>query len=56
MKSLGSSFGAVVVGLLVVAAVAPRLIDLSHALLPVLVVAILGAILLRLVFFHTRRW
>lgn len=56
MKALGSSFLAVVVALVALSAVAPALISLSHALLPILIVAIVGAGLLRLLWFHTRRW
>lgn len=42
--------------LLVLAAVAPSLIALSRALLPLIVVLVVGTGLLRLVFFHTRKW
>lgn len=56
MKALGSSLLAAVVALVALSAVAPALINLSHALLPVLIVAIVGAALLRLLWFHTRRW
>lgn len=56
MKSLGSSLMAVVVVLLVLAAVAPVLISLSHALVPVLIVGAVVVIAVRLVFFHTRRF
>jgi hypothetical protein len=45
-----------IVGLLVVAALAPPLIALGHALLPLVVVVGIVVIILRLVFFHTRRW
>jgi hypothetical protein len=56
MKSLGNYVFSVVVALLLLAAVAPALIGLSHALVPVLVVGAIAAIAVRLVFFHTRRW
>ena len=47
---------AAVVSLLALAAVAPALIRLSSSIvLPVVVVAA-AVILVRLVFFHTRRW
>jgi len=46
----------VVAGLLVVAALTPPLIALSHALVPLVIVAGVAVIVLRLVFFHTRRW
>jgi hypothetical protein len=41
-------------GLLVVAAFAPTLIALSNALVPLVVVGGIVAVVLRLVFFHTR--
>ncbi|MGD9735223.1 MAG: hypothetical protein AB7V58_06380 [Solirubrobacterales bacterium] len=56
MKAIGEWMLAVVVGLVVLAAIAPALIDLSGAVLPVLIVAALAVIAVRLVFFHTRRW
>jgi len=56
VKALGNSLAAVVVALLAVATVAPVLIRLSHALVPVVIVGAIAAILVRLVFFHTRRW
>jgi len=42
--------------LLLVAAVTPSLVSLSHALVPLVVVVGIVLIVLRLVFFHTRRW
>jgi hypothetical protein len=45
-----------VVGLLALAAVTPTLIALVGALLPLIVVAAVAVLALRLVFFHTRRW
>lgn len=56
MKGIGSSLATVVVGLLALAVVAPALISLSHALVPVLVVAAIAVVAVRLIFFHTRRW
>jgi predicted membrane channel-forming protein YqfA (hemolysin III family) len=56
VKGLGSYFFSVVMALLVLAAVAPVLIGLSHALVPVLVVGGVAIVVIRLVFFHTRRW
>lgn len=44
------------VGLMIVAALAPSLIALSQALVPLIVVGGVVAIIVRLVFFHTRRW
>jgi hypothetical protein len=45
-----------VAGLVVLAAIAPSLIALSESLLPLVVVAGIVGIALRLVFVHTRRW
>jgi hypothetical protein len=45
-----------VVALVVVAALAPTLIALSSALVPLIVVVAIAGVALRLVFFHTRRW
>jgi hypothetical protein len=45
-----------IAGLVVLAAVAPSIIALSDALLPLIVVAGVLGIVLRLVFVHTRRW
>jgi hypothetical protein len=56
VKSIGNYLGSVVVALVVLAAVAPVLIRLSHVLLPVLIVGGVAIIAVRLVFFHTRRW
>lgn len=56
MKSLSGHLLTVVVGLLLVALVAPVLIDLSHALLPFVIVVAVALIAVRLVFFHTRGW
>lgn len=43
-----------VVLLVVLAAFAPTLIALGHALLPLVIVLTIAVIVLRLVFFHTR--
>jgi hypothetical protein len=56
VKGVGNSLAAVVIALLAVAMVAPILISLSHAVIPVVIVAALAVIAVRLVFFHTRRW
>lgn len=56
MKALGGPLLGVVLGLLVLAAVAPSLIALSSALLPVVIAVAIALIACRLVFFHTRRW
>lgn len=46
----------VVVALVVLAATAPLLIALAHALLPLVIVVGAVAVVVRLAFFHTRRW
>jgi hypothetical protein len=56
VSRVGNYIGMVVVALIVLAAVAPALIGLSHALLPVLIVGAVAVIAIRLVLFHTRRW
>ncbi|MGA7966751.1 MAG: hypothetical protein WCB49_12870 [Gammaproteobacteria bacterium] len=45
-----------VIALVVLAAIAPLLIGLSHALLPLVIVVGVVAVVVRLVFFHTRKW
>jgi hypothetical protein len=45
-----------VAGLMIVAALAPRLIALSHALVPLAIVLAIAVGAVRLIFFHTRRW
>lgn len=55
-KSPTSLVVTVVAALMVVAALTPQLVALSGALVPVLVVAALAAVLVRLVWFNTRRW
>jgi hypothetical protein len=56
VKAIGNSLTAVVVALVAIAVAAPAVIRLSHALvLPVIVVGTV-VILVRLAFFHTRRW
>jgi hypothetical protein len=44
------------VGLVVVAALAPPLIALSHALVPLVIAVGVVVILVRLVWSHTHRW
>jgi hypothetical protein len=56
VKGLANSLGVVVIALLALAAVAPILISLSHALVPVLIIAVVGAAGLRLLWFRTRRF
>lgn len=56
MKALAGSWVAVVLVLLILGALAPRLIELGHALLPLVVVLTIAAVVLRLTFFHTRKW
>jgi uncharacterized membrane protein len=46
----------ILIGLVLLAATAPMLVVLSHALVPLLVVLGIVVVAVRLVFFHTRRW
>lgn len=55
-KSSTTLIVTVLAALLLVAAVTPSLVSLSHALVPLVVVGGVVAVVLRLVFFHTRRW
>lgn len=45
-----------IAALVLLAALAPLLIQLSHALLPLILAVGFVVAVLRLVFFHTRRW
>ena len=56
MKSPTTVIVIAAVGLMIVAALAPSLIALSQALVPLIVVGGVVAIIVRLVFFHTRKW
>lgn len=56
MKSVTSWLLTILAGLIVVAALAPSLISLSHALVPLVAAVGIVAVIVRLVFFHTRRW
>lgn len=53
---LPTALSTVAVGLLLLAVAAPALIALSQALLPLIIVFGFVVVVLRLVFFHTRRW
>jgi hypothetical protein len=55
-KSPASLIVAAIGGLLMVAALTPALIALSSALVPLVLVVAIAAAVLRLVWFHTRRW
>lgn len=55
-KPPGGWLVTLIVALVLLAATAPLLVELSRALLPLVVVLAVAAIALRLVFFHTRRW
>jgi len=55
-KQPGGLLVTAVIALVLLAALAPLLIELSHALLPLVLVVGVVAVALRLVFFHTRRW
>ncbi len=54
MKSPITVIVTAVAGLMIVATLAPSLIALSHALVPLVVAVGIVAVVLRLVFFHTR--
>jgi hypothetical protein len=45
-----------VAALLIISALTPKLIALSDALVPLVLVVGVLAVVVRLVFFHTRRW
>jgi predicted membrane channel-forming protein YqfA (hemolysin III family) len=45
-----------VVGLVILAAIAPILLRLAHALVPLIVVGGIAACVVRAVWFYTRRW
>jgi hypothetical protein len=55
-KSPATTIVAAIAGLMVVAALSPQLIALAGALVPLIVIGALAAAVLRLIFFHTRRW
>lgn len=55
-KTPGGLLTTAVIALVLLAAIAPLLIELSHALLPLVLVVGVVAVVVRLVFFHTRRW
>lgn len=56
MKSATSLLTTAFVALVLLAAMAPLLIELSRALLPLVVVGGVVVVVVRLVFFHTRKW
>lgn len=56
MKSPANLFSTGLIALVLLAAIAPLLIELSRVLLPLVLVVGLVAVVVRLVFFHTRRW
>ena len=56
MKPLPGYLLAALIGLLLLAALAPALIALSDALLPPVIVLAIAVVVVRLVFFHTRNW
>jgi hypothetical protein len=55
-KSPTTVIVAAAAGLMVIASLAPKLIALSDALVPLIAVVGVVVIVLRLVLFHTRRW
>jgi hypothetical protein len=56
LKPPGGWLTAAIVALALLAAAAPLLISLAHALLPLVIVLAVAVIVVRLVFFHTRQW
>lgn len=56
MTKLVTTVAVVVLGLVALGAVAPRMVQLLAALVPVILVVAISAAVLRLVWFHTRRW
>jgi len=56
MKPQGNLLVSCVVILVLLAAAAPLLIRLSHALIPLVIAVGVVAVVLRLVFFHTRNF
>ena len=56
MKTPGGLLVTAIITVVLLAAAAPLLIALGHALLPLVFVVGVVAIALRLVFFHTRKW
>ncbi len=56
MKPPGDWLITGIVAVVLLAAVAPLLIELSRALLPLVIVVGVVAVVVRLVFFHTRNW
>jgi uncharacterized paraquat-inducible protein A len=52
----GNSLVTGVICLIAAAAVAPAVVSLASALLPLVIVLAIAALILRLVFFHTRNW
>jgi hydrogenase-4 membrane subunit HyfE len=56
MKTPGGFLFGAFVALVLLAAAAPLLIELSHALLPLVLVVGVVVVAVRLVFFHTQRW
>jgi len=56
MKSPGGLLITATIALVLLAATAPLLIELSRALLPLVVVAGVVVVAIRLVFFHTKGW
>lgn len=56
MKPPGGLLLACFIVLMTLATAAPLLIRLSHALVPLIVAIGVVGVVLRLIFFHTRRW
>ncbi|HET7060271.1 MAG TPA: hypothetical protein VFH99_03095 [Candidatus Saccharimonadales bacterium] len=56
MKSPSGLLTTAIIALVLLAAAAPLLIELSRALLPLVIVLAVAFVVVRLVFFHTRNW
>lgn len=56
MRGLSSLLLAAAIGLVTAAVAAPLLVELAGALLPLVIAVSVAAVVLRLVFVHTRRW
>jgi hypothetical protein len=56
MTKLVSTLAVVILGLVALGAVGPRIAQILGALVPVILVSVIAVVVLRLVWFYTRRW
>jgi hypothetical protein len=56
MTKLISTLAIVILGLVALGAVGPRIAVILNSLVPVILVTVIGAAVLRVVWFYTRRW